>query len=307
MGSAKPVKSTLFYPGQASIEWILKGSDHGGARAFKKGERCAECHRGEEKDMGGKIVSGSKAEATPIPGKRAFIPAEIRAKHDGSKLYIQLTFPKGKHTPVPFVDGGKMDPKNEVKVTMMVAGDVKLADRSGCWVSCHHDSRYMPDAPDKAALGAVKGIDTSNGVTKYLKESRTKLEVRGRDGAPRGGWDKLKDAGEIKAALDGGQFMDITRVNSGSAAENGHILEQRTMSDKGGVSGEVKLDGDNWVATIVRDLAAGGPGDIAIEAGKQYIVNFAIHDDFTDARFHHVSFEYTLGLDDAGAEINATK
>ncbi len=26
----------LFYPGQASMEWILKGSDHGGKRAFDK-------------------------------------------------------------------------------------------------------------------------------------------------------------------------------------------------------------------------------------------------------------------------------
>ena len=32
---------TLFYPGQASWEWILKGSDHGGARAVKKiQDRC---------------------------------------------------------------------------------------------------------------------------------------------------------------------------------------------------------------------------------------------------------------------------
>ena len=67
---------TLFYPGQASLEWVLKGSDHGGARVFKKGERCSECHRGEEADMGAIIVTGEKAEATPIPGKRGAIATQ---------------------------------------------------------------------------------------------------------------------------------------------------------------------------------------------------------------------------------------
>ncbi|MDH3985388.1 MAG: NapC/NirT family cytochrome c, partial [Gammaproteobacteria bacterium] len=32
--SVEPVEITLFYPGQASMEWILKGSDHSGKRSF---------------------------------------------------------------------------------------------------------------------------------------------------------------------------------------------------------------------------------------------------------------------------------
>jgi cytochrome c-type protein NapC len=35
---------TLFYPGQASYEWV-QGREHGGARAFlRAGDRCSECH-----------------------------------------------------------------------------------------------------------------------------------------------------------------------------------------------------------------------------------------------------------------------
>ena len=34
---------SVFYPGTASIEWIL-GRNHGGKRAFTKGDRCTECH-----------------------------------------------------------------------------------------------------------------------------------------------------------------------------------------------------------------------------------------------------------------------
>ena len=50
---------TLFYPGQASIEWVLNGRDHGGARPFEKGgDRCVTCHDNETADMGQKIVTG---------------------------------------------------------------------------------------------------------------------------------------------------------------------------------------------------------------------------------------------------------
>ena len=35
---------TLFYPGQASMEWTLVGKYHGGALPFKSGDRCVTCH-----------------------------------------------------------------------------------------------------------------------------------------------------------------------------------------------------------------------------------------------------------------------
>jgi cytochrome c-type protein NapC len=41
--------------------------------------------------------------------------------------------------------------------------------------------------------------------------------------------------------------------------------------------------------------------------GKTYIVNFALHDDHSNARFHHVSLEWRLGLGTSDAEINAVK
>ena len=47
--------------------------------------------------------------------------------------------------------------------------------------------------------------------------------------------------------------------------------------------------------------------EASIETGKTYTVGFAIHDDYTDARFHHVSLEYYLALDDDKADINVAK
>ena len=131
-------------------------------------------------------------------------------------MYIRMQWPDGEHTPVPFVDGGKMDPENQVKVAMMITGEnLDMAARGGCWATCHHDSRYMPDAPDAAALGAaaeVAGrIDVSNGVTKYLPESRGKLEIKGRGGKKRGAWDKLNAQADNDAALAANTVMDLLR------------------------------------------------------------------------------------------------
>ncbi|MES9937129.1 MAG: ethylbenzene dehydrogenase-related protein, partial [Sedimenticola sp.] len=297
---------SLLYPGETSMEWVLTGKDHGGARPLVKGgDRCTTCHDKEIADMGQKMASGSKAESTPIPGKRAAIPVTVDATHDAENLYLRFTWPEGDHAPVPFVDGGKMDPDNPMKLAVMFATDkVEYADRSGCWQTCHHDANSMPHMP--AAEDAAKVAELKAGVTKYLKESRTKVEVKGRRGKKRGGWDKLKSADEIKAALDEGKFMDLLRYKSGKGeAEDGYILDQRYMSGGQGFEVDARQEAGNWVVTMKRKLKSDKPGDISIEPGQLYNFGFAIHDDFSSARFHHVSLGYKLGLDNDTAEVNA--
>jgi cytochrome c-type protein NapC len=56
----------LFYPGESSMEWMLNGRDHGGARPLKAGDRCFDCHEGEEADIGELVVSGEKLEPNPL-------------------------------------------------------------------------------------------------------------------------------------------------------------------------------------------------------------------------------------------------
>jgi cytochrome c-type protein NapC len=298
---------TLFYPGQTSMEWTLVGKYHGGARPFQAGDRCVTCHDKETADMGAKMVSGSKAETTPIPGKRPGIPVTVQAAHDSQNLYLRFQWEDGEHVPVPFVEGGKMDPENPVKLAMMLATDeVQYASQAGCWGTCHHDSRNMPEHPEDAS--AVAGqLDVSKGVTKYIAASRTEIEEKGRRGAKLGGWDKLKDKAAIDEALAQGQFMDLLRWSSNGKVENGHILEQRVMTDTGPVEAQGWLEGGYWTVEIKRPLAAATPGDLPLEAGKLYNFGFAIHDDFTNSRFHHVSLGYRLGLDNPEAEINAVK
>ena len=302
---------TLFYPSQTSIDWVLYGRDHGGARPFVKGgDRCFTCHDKETADMGKKMVTGEKAEETPIPGKRGSIPVKVQAAHDADNLYLRFEWEGTDHVPVPFVEGGKMDPENPMKIAFMLAtDDVEFADRAGCWGTCHHDARNMPHAPDQATLDAseaAKVIDLKNGVTKYLKESRTKIEVKGRRGKKRGGWDKLKSPEEISELLKSGIFMDLMRYKSGKGeTENGYVLEQRHMSGGGELLANAHKEGNTWVVEMKRALKTGKPGDVDIEPGKLYNFGFAIHDDYSNGRFHHVSLGYKLGLDNGEAEINA--
>ena len=313
-GKAKSTDIGVFYPGTASLEWVL-GRKHGGKRAFTKGDRCIECHGEEIADIGNNIVSGEsdkKLEPNVIPGKRGSFEVTIDATHDSDNLYLRFSWPEGEHAAVPFVDGGKMDPENPMKIAFMLAtDDVEYADRAGCWGTCHADANSMPFAPEGDAL---KGSDLANrlnlnaGVTKYLKESRTKLELKGRGGKALGGWDKLKSDVDIKAAQETKQFMDIVRYKSGSKeVEDGQVLAQRDMHKGVGAAVEASLKGGTWSVIIKRKLKSENAGDVSIEAGKVYNFGFAIHDDYSSARYHHVSFGYKLALDNTDAEVNATR
>ncbi|MFT7006401.1 MAG: nitrate/TMAO reductase-like tetraheme cytochrome c subunit [Colwellia sp.] len=307
----------VFYPGTASIEWVL-GRRHGGKRAFTKGDRCIECHGKEIADIGKNIVTGESEkdlEPNVIPGKRGHIDVTIDSTHDAENLYLRFSWADGEHAAVPFVEGGKMDPENPMKLAFMLAtDDVEYADRAGCWGTCHADANSMPFAPD---IDTLKGSDlakrlkfntgSTTGVTKYLKESRTKLELKGRGGKSLGGWDKLKDQSEIDAAEAANQFMDVVRYKSGTKeVEDGQILAERDMHKGVGATVEASLKNGTWSVVVKRKLKSDNAGDVSIEAGKVYNFGFAIHDDYSSARYHHVSFGYKLALDNDEAEVNVT-
>lgn len=296
---ASEMVSTLFYPGQASMEWTIRGKDHGGARPFKAGDRCFDCHVEEAMDMGQKIVTATKegVEPTPIPGKRGSIPVTIKAAHDSDNLFLRFSWPDAAHAPVPFADGGKMDPANAMKLALMIStDDVEFADRAGCWGTCHADAKNMPFAPE------------GQEVTKYLKESRSKIEVRGRGGKALGGWDKRNSDEEIQEAFDSGLFMDIIRYKAGEkVVEDGYILADRVMDGGQGAEFNAQLVGGQWTVEMKRKLTSDQKGDVSMALDQTYNIGFAIHDDFSNSRYHHVSVGYKLGFDNAEADINAVK
>jgi len=300
----------FFYPGQASFEWVQNGREHGGARAFLRGgDRCVTCHDKEVRDMGAKIVSGEKAEPTPIPGKRGNVDVGVQVAYDADRLHFRFQWKNVAHVPVPFADGGKLDPTNQVKlaVTLAKAEGIERIDQAGCWTSCHSDARSMPDAPKADALKAGPAeLGLTDGVRKYLADTRTEVDIKGDSGA-RGGWNKLKPAADIEALLKAGSFLDLMRFRSGGAPEHGYILADRIMEGGSPIEATGALDGETWTVTMSRALKAATDKELSIEPGQVYVLGIALHDDYANARFHHVSLALKFGLDVADVEIVATK
>jgi hypothetical protein len=274
--SKAPSKTiTVFYPGAAGMEWILKGTEHGGASAIKKkGEACTGCHVDERTgaeeagEFGKKIVAGGKSKSTilepePIPGKPGGIPVTVQASRDANNVYFRFTWKNS-----GFASGKKMDANNPIKLAIMLEepGKVELDTVGGCWATCHTDARSMPGVKDDKK-------------TKYVKD------------------------GNVAA----GKFYDLIQYKSGKGqkAADGYVADKRVAEGgKALIEAKGELKGDTWTVNITRKLT-GGEGDVNLEIGKIYNFGFAIHDDYTNGRFHYVSFGYTLGLDNAKADINA--
>ncbi|MFO1361847.1 MAG: ethylbenzene dehydrogenase-related protein [Burkholderiales bacterium] len=259
--SKVPAKTiTVFYPGASPLEWIMKGTEHGGARSIKKGETCASCHDGETADMGKKMVSGQKNEPNPPKGKAGSIPVQVQAANDGTNLYLRFSWKQ------PAGGGAKMDAENPVKLAFMLEDNkAELAGIGSCWSTCHEDSRTMPGAKD---------------------DKKTKYVTGGNVG--------------------GGVFFDLVQWKAKGKPSDGYVADKRVMEGgKALVSAEGRNDGGTWSVVFTRKLA-GGEGDVALAPGKTYNFGFAIHDDHSAGRYHHVSLGYTLGID-AKADITAAK
>lgn len=167
---------TAFYPGASPMEWIMKGSEHGGARALKKGETCASCHNDEAADMGKKMVSGQKLEPTPPKGKAGSIPVSVQAANDGTNLYLRFQWKQP-----PASGGAKLDADNQVKLAFMLEDNkVDLANLAGCWATCHEDSRTMPGAKDDKKTKYVAGASVDSG--KFYDIVQWKMKGKPTDG-----------------------------------------------------------------------------------------------------------------------------
>jgi len=265
-----PVKMTLFYPGQSSLEWVMDKAEHSAVPDIVEKKRsCAKCHTGDANEVGDKIVKGAPAgnkkasiEPKPIAGKAGHVPVELQTTHDGSKIYFRLTWnsPKG--------GAPKQDNKNDMKVALLFdgGGTVEGAELNGCWATCHDDLRSMKSAKDDKKTKYVKGAD-----------------------------------------LASGKFYDLIQFKSGKGEKpvDGHVIDKRVMEGgKSLIKAEGKKEGDKWVVTFERELAGKAPGDHTIVAGKMYNFGVAIHEDFSNARYHYVSLGYQFALDEKGKERN---
>jgi len=256
-------KVKLFYPGQSSLEWVMNKADHSAVPDIVDKKRsCAKCHEGDANEIGDKIVAGK-----PVGSSKVSLEPKPPA---GKAGWIPVSF-KAAHDGEkiyfrfewvpPKNSDVKMDKKNEVKLAMMFdgGGTVEGADLNGCWATCHSDLRGMKDAKDDKKTKYIKGAD-----------------------------------------LAGGKFMDLIQYRSGKGEKpvDGHVADKRVMEGgKALVKADGVKEGNKWVVTFERSLAGGAPGDHAIKADKVYNFGFAIHEDYSEARYHYVSLGYQFGLD----------
>jgi Ethylbenzene dehydrogenase len=295
-----PAKTiNVFYPGVASLEWMLSTSDHSGARGMRKGESCTSCHETETADLGKKIVQGQKAEPAPdmAKGRVASIPVAVQAAIDDGKVYLRFQWKPGAS------GTKKIDEKSAAKISVMLdAGKVEYGALGGCWAACHDDLRSMPDvSADAPSHARAKELDIrANGPTKYLGESRTAISTT----KPRGGWDKLKPAADYEAMVKDGKFLEMWQWRSGDSTRAGTVADARRLKATKDLA-EGKLENGVYTVVFARKLE-GGPGMHALLPGKTYNIGFAIHDDHADLRFHQVSLGYTLGIA-TKADITAAK
>lgn len=273
----------LFYPGQASHEWLLSGEHKkGGAKGVRDGKICLECHKGEEADIGNKIAGGKRLEPKPIEGFPGTVKVTVQAAYDKEFLYLKVSWPsKGPgiyHEYIIYQDGkweepygshrgneavrtGKTPPSYEDRFSIML-GDGKSVpsfNYEGCWVTCHNDMRFMPNEAKKDAVQAhpILGKDgmKKSDIRKYVPESRTAI-------GETGGWDKIKTKEEIAALKDKGMFLDLwqwraNRSNHVKMADDGYVLEYRN-SDAGKNMFAENWDKDKHQPKIMFDPAKNG-------------------------------------------------
>jgi hypothetical protein len=249
------VEVGLFYPGQASFQW-LRGAQHKGAqRETARGDSCTSCHDSdtEEKDLGTALAQASRLEPTPVKGKPGYKPLKVQAAYDARNVYLRFQwptanpYPGNEHQYLRFdgkewkvygypkldkvVQEGRQPGIYEDRFSMMVDdGKVPQFAQQGCFVTCHDGMRDMQKVASKdevaanALLAAIKRAD----VRKYVPATRS---------APDADWRTGKSVAEIDKLKADGHFLDLFqwrahRSDPVGMADDGYVLEWRN-SDAG--------------------------------------------------------------------------
>ncbi|MDH5546412.1 MAG: ethylbenzene dehydrogenase-related protein [Gammaproteobacteria bacterium] len=283
-GQVDSQEFVLFYPGQASWEWLL--TQHKGSKSLRKGTPCLECHETEEKQMGAALASGKKMDSDAIAGKPGSVTVSIQAAIDADFLYLRAQWQDPE-----FSSGKKMDANHETKFAVMFDdGRVKEAGVAGCWGVCHVDVANMPSA---------------DGEKRELYTSKSRQTI-----TQKGGGDKYKGVSELKALLDENNFMEFWQARPGKKSMetvSGYILEKRHLHQGQPVTSVAEKKDNVWTVEFKRRLKTTGDGLKKLDASTPLQIGFAIHDDYTSGRFHYVSFGKRLSLNGEKSDITVKK
>lgn len=282
-----PQRVVLLYPAQTSFEWSLTPKDHSAAQKFKEGKNCKACHIDEEEKYGVPLALGTRWEPTPIPGKRGAVPLQVQWAHDGEALHLRVQWED-----VAPSNNPQMDPDFPTKLSVLL-GDSNSSTfaRAGCWAVCHDDQTGMASAGDATR-------------EKYLAASRKGLRRSG-------GGDALRPQADLDKLMAGGRFLELWQAKlkpgAPATASDGYVLEKRHVHAQPVVSASAGYEDGKWTVEMSRPLKAPSPDFKDLAPGSTYTVGLSLHEDHANGRFHQVSWEYSLRLDEGEADFVAVK
>lgn len=244
----------LFYPGQASYEWLRSDAHKGAVKETLRGDACVSCHDDDdaEEQMGRKIVKGGPLEPSPVPGKSGYKALKVQAAYDDKNAYLRFQwrtdnpYPGTEHQYLRFdgknwkvwgfpkldkpVQEGKEMALYEDRMSVMIDdGKVVGFDKQGCWQTCHDGQRDMAKqfSKDEVASNPLLTAIKKGDVRKYLPDSRTDPS----------NWKTGKSLEEIASIKAAGGFVDLIqwrahRSHAVGMVDDGYVLEFR-LADAG--------------------------------------------------------------------------
>ena len=206
--------------------------------------------------------------------------------YDGGKLDIDLKRLAGK----------EMEPKGAPKTMTFPVGVQSAYDATNLYVRLSF----------KAPAGGFDHSDKDNEVKATVMFPNDKVslaEQAGCWGACHKDVRTMPGADDKKTKYATPGAMDLMQWASSGKVADGSVTDKRNMDGgKAGVTAEGSKSGDTYTVTFTRKLAGG----VNLVPGKAVPFGVAIHADHAGGRFHHVSFNHTLGLG-ADGDVKATK
>ncbi|PKO89456.1 MAG: hypothetical protein CVU18_03900 [Betaproteobacteria bacterium HGW-Betaproteobacteria-12] len=190
----------------------------------------------------------------------------------------------------------ELEPKTAPKVGTYTVGVQAAYDASNLYVRLSF----------KAPAGGGDKSDKENEVKASLMFPNDKVAM----GEQVGCWATChQDARTMPGADDkktkyvkGGAY-DLLQWRSSGKSFDGSVTDKRAMEGgKAAAKAEGAKAGDTYTVTFTRSLA----GNATLVAGKPVTFGIAIHADHAGGRFHHVSFNQTIGLG-ADGDVKAVK
>lgn len=88
--SVPTTKIKLFWPGQSTYQWLRSPEHKRADMQTKDGQACVACHKGEEEEMGNKLVVENDLEPMPVEGKSGLIDLKFQVAYDNDDAYFRF-------------------------------------------------------------------------------------------------------------------------------------------------------------------------------------------------------------------------